>query len=98
MPRNSQVGPLAMPCTLPVAVSVTWKILLEPPPAANPAGGRAGGEGAWALARPTVAAVAASAAPAIRTVLRLDCDRSLDMRPPSEPAFLGGVNRPLRPG
>src|SRR6185503_20714413 len=62
MPLNSQIGPLAMPCTLPLAISVVWKIFDDPPPAARPAGGLAGGVGAWASAF-GAAAVAASAAP-----------------------------------
>jgi hypothetical protein len=58
-----------MPCTLPVAVLVTWNILLDPPPAARPAGAAAGGVGAWAKTF-GAAAAAASAAPAISTRLR----------------------------
>src|SRR3981081_342137 len=59
MPRNSQVGPLAMPWTLPVAVEVVWKILLEAPPTPSPAGAVAGGAGAWACAFGATAAAPA---------------------------------------
>src|SRR5438309_9942840 len=61
-----------MPCTLPVAVASTWKILLAPPPTPRPAGGVAGGDGACAPARPATAALAAIAAPPISTALRLE--------------------------
>src|ERR1700753_2726946 len=71
MPLNSQTGPLARPCTLRVAVSVTWKIFDDPPPAARPAGAAAGGVGAWAAALPATAAAAAPA-PAIRILVRSD--------------------------
>src|SRR3569833_227372 len=92
MPLNSQTGPLAMPCTLPLAVSVTWKIFEEAPPAAaSPAGAAAGGVGAWAAAW-EVTAAAARAAPEISTVRRSDATprpdsgilESLDMLPPRQ--------------
>src|SRR3569623_2195981 len=105
MPLNSQTGPLAMPCTLPPAVSVTWKIFAEPPPAARPAGAAAGGVGAWADALDATAA-AANAAPVMSTVRRSAAPpwpdsgilESFDMLPPRQsvvaPGFRSGGSAP----
>src|SRR6185437_8814336 len=88
MPLNSQTGPLAMPWTRPVAISVVGKIFDKPPPAARPAGGRDGGvgeprEARWASAL-GAAVAAASAAPAASMALRPESGRSVIGSPPRQ--------------